>query len=161
MKRKTEPPLPSRFAEPGASPGFLLWKIANAWQRRQRAALQPLGLTHSQFVVLAAASWFSASETLTQARLAELTGIDAMTTSTLVRALEAEGLLERRDHPGDVRAKAIEATRSGREKARKAIAIVEETDAAFFAPLADGAPRLVRTFQSLLDADVESEAGGE
>ena len=86
MKR---PPLPTRLAGPAESPGFLLWKISNAWQRRQRAALQPFGLTHSQFVVLATATWFGASETLTQARISQLSGIDPMTTSQVLRALEA------------------------------------------------------------------------
>ena len=58
------PPLPSRVG-PGDSPGFLLWKVSNAWQRQIRAALQPFSLTHSQFVVLATATWFGAEERLT------------------------------------------------------------------------------------------------
>ncbi len=68
------PPLPSRLPGPASSPGFLLWKVSNAWQRRQRAALEPFGLTHSQFVLLATATWFGASETLTQARLCRAFG---------------------------------------------------------------------------------------
>src|SRR5207245_2522155 len=98
MKKKAAPPapLPTRLPGPASSPGFLLWKVSNAWQRRQRAALEPFGLTHSQFVLLATATWFGASETLTQARLAELSGVDPMTTSQIVRALEEASLLERR-----------------------------------------------------------------
>jgi DNA-binding MarR family transcriptional regulator len=133
-----------------------LWKISNAWQRRQRAALQPLGLTHSQFVILATATWFSASEMLTQARLAELSGVDPMTTSQIVRTLEAASLLERRDHPEDPRAKAIMVTSAGRDKARKALVVVEATDAAFFAPVAASTGRLVKLFQALDHGDVES-----
>ena len=49
----TKPPLPTRLSGPAESPGFLLWKISNAWQRRLRVALQPYELTHSQFVLLA------------------------------------------------------------------------------------------------------------
>jgi DNA-binding MarR family transcriptional regulator len=156
------PPLPTRFAGPKESPGFLLWKVSNAWQRRQRAALQPFGLTHSQFVVLATATWFGSSERgtpegsglertepLTQARIAELSGVDAMTTSQIVRALEAGGLLERREHPGDPRAKAIVVTATGRERARKAVAVVEETDAAFFGPVASSEALLVKIFKAL------------
>jgi DNA-binding MarR family transcriptional regulator len=150
MSRKAgAPPLPSRFAGPKESPGFLLWKVSNAWQRRQRAALQPLGLTHSQFVVLATATWFGAKEPLTQARIAGLSGIDPMTTSQVVRTLEAAALLERRDHPNDPRAKAIVATAAGREKARKAVTVVEATDAAFFAPVGAAARRLVQLFTAL------------
>jgi DNA-binding MarR family transcriptional regulator len=150
MKRRADaPPLKARFAGPKESPGFLLWKVSNAWQRRQRAALQPFGLTHSQFVILATATWFGASETLTQARLAELSGVDPMTTSQIVRALEAASLLERRDHPEDPRAKAIVVTASGREKAQKALTVVEATDAAFFQPVASSTERLVKIFQAL------------
>ena len=48
----------TRFREgPGASPGFLLWHLTLAWQRAVTAALEPLGLTHVQFVLLATA-WF-------------------------------------------------------------------------------------------------------
>ena len=154
MKRKTTTkPLPSRLAGPAQSPGFLLWKVSNAWQRRQRAALQPLGLTHSQFVLLATATWFGASETLTQARLAELAGIDAMTTSQVVRTLEAAALMERREHPDDPRAKSISVTARGREQAQKAIVVVEETDAAFFATLGKRTAELVQLFTALAKSE--------
>ncbi len=125
-------PLPSRLASPASSPGFLLWKVSNAWQRRQRATLEPFALTHSQFVVLATATWFGANETLTQARISELSGVDPMTTSQIVRALEVARLLERRSHPDDPRAKAIVVTEAGRAKARQAVVAVEETDAGLF-----------------------------
>jgi DNA-binding MarR family transcriptional regulator len=158
--RAGAPPLPTRFAGPKESPGFLLWKVSNAWQRRQRAALQPFGLTHSQFVILATATWFGASETLTQARIAELSGVDPMTTSQVVRTLEAASLLERREHPEDPRAKAIVVTAKGREKARKALVVVEATDAAFFEPVASNAERLVRMFKLLDREDVEPTGEG-
>jgi DNA-binding MarR family transcriptional regulator len=145
MKKK---PLDSRFTGPGESPGFLLWKVSNAWQRKQRAALQPFGLTHSQFVILATATWFGASELLTQARLAEVSGVDPMTTSQIVRALETAALLERNDHPTDPRAYTIEVTAAGRDKARKALAVVEATDEAFFAAVPD--VRFVQFLKSLL-----------
>lgn len=151
MKR---PPLPTRLSGPAESPGFLLWKISNAWQRRQRMALQPYGLTHSQFVVLATATWFGASETLTQSRISQLSGIDPMTTSQVLRALETASLIQRVDHPTDPRAKSIVVTRAGRELARKALVVVEDTDAAFFEPLAKDTARLVKMFQALVE-DVE------
>ena len=159
MKRGSKPPpLPTRLAGPAESPGFLLWKISNAWQRRQRTALQPYGLTHSQFVVLATATWFGAEDILTQARISQLSGIDPMTTSQVLRALEAASLIERVDHPRDPRAKAITVTRAGRDLARKAIVVVEETDAAFFEPLASDTARLVEMFQALIQANERMEA---
>jgi len=152
------PPLPTQFTGPAESPGFLLWKISNAWQRRQRMALQPYGLTHSQFVVLATATWFGASETLTQSRISRLSGIDPMTTSQVLRALEAASLIQRVDHPKDPRAKSIMVTQVGRDLARKAIVVVEETDAAFFEPLASDAARLVEMFQALVQGNERMEA---
>lgn len=145
-------PLPTRLAGPGDSPGFLLWKVSNAWQRRQRAALQPLGLTHSQFVLLAAATWFGSTEMLTQARLAELTGVDVMTTSQLLRTLESGKLVARDPHPDDPRAKTVTVTAQGRELARKAVVIVEATDEAFFAPVAERLGEVVRLFTDLVAA---------
>ncbi len=148
-------PLPTRFAGPMTSPGFLLWRISNAWQRRQRAALQPLGLTHSQFVLLATATWFGATEVLTQARLSELSGVDAMTTSQILRALEAAKLVQRRAHPDDPRARAVHVTANGREKVGKAIVLVERVDAAFFMPVASSARRMVALFRALVDASAD------
>jgi DNA-binding MarR family transcriptional regulator len=159
MKRRdAHPPLPTRLSGPAESPGFLLWKISNAWQRAQRLALQPLGLTHSQFVVLATVTWFGASETLTQARVAQLAGIDPMTTSQVLRALQTAGLIERDDHPTDPRAKQIVATRAGRDLARKAVVVVEETDAAFFQPVAQSSSHLLRLFQALAHGNEHLDA---
>jgi len=150
MKRKTSTPaLPTKFKGPEESPGFLLWKVSNAWQRRQRAALQPLGITHSQFVVLAVATWFGVAETLTQARLSTLSGVDPMTTSQIVRTLEAGGLLERDEHPGDIRAKSIAVTAEGGAKAREALAVVEQVDTEFFARVSGCERRLVNILKAL------------
>lgn len=157
---KRAPPLPTRLAGPAESPGFLLWKISNAWQRRQRTALQAYGLTHSQFVVLATTTWFGAEEILTQARIAQLSGIDPMTTSQVLRTLEAAALIQRVDHPTDPRAKSITVTRAGRDLARKAIVVVEDTDAAFFEPLAADTKRLVAMFQALVAGNERTEADG-
>jgi DNA-binding MarR family transcriptional regulator len=147
MTRKK--PLPSRFAGPQDSLGFLLWKVSNAWQRRQRAALKPLSLTHSQFVLLATAAWYGADAPLTQARLAELSGVDVMTTSQIARTLESAGLIERTAHPGDPRARAVAVTAEGKARVRKAISVVEHTDVAFFAKVAARSGRLLELLRAL------------
>ncbi len=117
-------------------------------------ALQPFALTHSQFVLLAVATWFGTSdEPLTQARLADLAGVDPMTTSQIVRTLETNGLLARDEHPGDTRAKSIAVTATGRAKARDALVAVEKTDSEFFAVLAGNEARLVSILKTLAQAD--------
>ena len=50
----------SKFADPGAdSPGFVLWKLTQRWQRAVADALEPLGVTQTQFVILACAYWLT------------------------------------------------------------------------------------------------------
>ncbi len=49
-------------------------------------------------------------------------------------------------------------TRVGRDLARKAIVVVEETDAAFFEPLASDTARLVEMFQALVRDNERMEA---
>ncbi|MEO8645559.1 MarR family winged helix-turn-helix transcriptional regulator [Pseudomonas sp.] len=148
MKSK---PLPTSHSGPSDSPGFLLWRISNTWQREQRAALQPLGLTHTQFVMLAVTTCFGSQEPLTQTRLSQLTGSDPMTTSQVVRALLANGLFVRDVHPTDTRAKIISVSEAGRDIAHKAIVVVEEVDRKFFAALGEQQSSLVFLFQKLLD----------
>ncbi len=144
-------PLPTRHGGPSDSPGFLLWRISNTWQREQRAALQALSLTHTQFVMLAVTTWFGSQEPLTQARLSQLTGSDPMTTSQVVRALLANGLFVRDAHPTDTRAKMISVSDAGRDIAHQAIGVVEAVDRKFFAPLGEQQASLVSLFQQLLD----------
>lgn len=143
-------PLPSAFAGPDDSPGYLLWRVSNSWQREQRNALQHLGLTHTQFVVLAVASWFEEKEALTQVRLSQLTGSDTMTISQVVRVLEKAGYLERIPHQKDTRSKVIRVTTTGRELAGQAVQVVEATDKKFFMPLEDNGQSLVTLFRKLL-----------
>ena len=81
-----------------------------------------------------------------------------MTTSQVVRTLEAAQLLERRSHPDDPRAKAIQVTELGRAKARAAVVAVEETDAAFFSPLAANTAQLVEMFGVLVAAEAARAA---
>lgn len=62
--------------------------------------------------------------------LAEVLGIDPPNATTLVTDLESQGLVRRRPHPTDGRAKLVEATRKGRAMARRADAILATPPAA-------------------------------
>ncbi|WP_392433669.1 MarR family winged helix-turn-helix transcriptional regulator [Yersinia sp. HM-2024] len=150
MPFKSHKSLPSHFEGPDDSPGFLLWRVSNSWQREQRNALQPLGLTHTQFVVLAVASWFQEKESLTQARLSQLTGSDTMTISQVVRALEKSGYIQRSPHPEDTRSKVIVVSETGKILAKRAVLVVEKTDKEFFMPLGDNGQSLIALFRKLL-----------
>ncbi len=129
-------PFPSEFAGPEDSAGFLLWQVGNLWQRKQKAALECVGLTHVQFVLLASLNWLTHNgEIVTQIELARQAKTDAMMTSQVVRALEKRGLVQRTEHPFDSRAKCLRLTSAGRKRVVRAMPLVEGVDAEFFATL--------------------------
>ena len=127
--------LASEFADADQSPGLALWRVTNAWQAAQRAALRPLGLTHVQFVLLASLVWLDQEAPIRQRDLARHARTDPMMTSQVLRALERNGLVERRPHPVDHRARALVVTAAGAELANRAVAVVEDVDRRFFGPL--------------------------
>jgi DNA-binding MarR family transcriptional regulator len=125
--------LPSQFSGPGESLGFLVWQVANAWQRKQRLALEPIGLTHVQFVLLAGVSWLEKSGApITQANLARFVRVDEMMTSQVLRTLEKRGSVLRQTHPSDSRAKSLALSPEGERLLDLAVPLVEKADADFF-----------------------------
>lgn len=140
------------FSKADESPGLLLWQVTNRWQAAQRAALAPFELTHVQFVLLASLTYLAArDEPVMQRELAEHAATDPMMTSQVLRALEQKGLLERRDHPNDRRAKALVPTESGAALANRAVVAVERCDHDFFAPLGSGTRGFAAALQRLRD----------
>lgn len=130
---KNKPDSPFSVTQTEDSSGFLLWQTTVVWQRRIVAALRPHELTHTQFVLLASLMWLSQRETrITQTRLAQHAQLDLMMTSQVLRSLEKRGLLNRTEHPTDTRAKVLNLTLEGEQKARAAIPDVERTDHDFF-----------------------------
>ncbi|GAA1976919.1 MarR family winged helix-turn-helix transcriptional regulator [Catenulispora subtropica] len=127
--------LATGFADAEESPGLLLWQVTNRWQAAIRASLKPHGLTHVQFVLLAALTWLGGDGPVTQKALADHAATDPMMTSQVLRALEERGLVERRPHPQDRRARALAVTPAGRDLANRAVVAVEACDAAFFGAL--------------------------
>jgi DNA-binding MarR family transcriptional regulator len=127
--------LATEFTDADASPGLMLWRVTNAWQAAQRAALKPFGITHVQFVLLASLTWLQTDAVVTQNRLAAHVGTDPMMTSQVLRALERLDFVRRDAHPTDGRARLLSVTVTGRELANRSIKAVEACDAEFFAAL--------------------------
>ncbi|RAG82219.1 MarR family transcriptional regulator [Streptacidiphilus pinicola] len=142
--------LQTRFASAEDSPGLLLWQVTNRWQAAQRAALRPYGLTHVQFVLLAALTHLGAAGPVTQKALADRAATDPMMTSQVLRALEGQGLVARLPHPHDKRARALEVTVEGRALANRAVMAVEGCDAEFFAALGEQGGEASREFTRAL-----------
>jgi DNA-binding MarR family transcriptional regulator len=145
-----DPVLVSEFADADESPGLALWRVTNAWQAAQRAALRPFGLTHVQFVLLASLTWLNQDAPVRQRDLARHARTDPMMTSQVLRALEDKRLVDRRSHPRDRRARALVVTAEGARLANQAIAVVEDVDRRFFAPLDADRTTLTRLLTRLL-----------
>ncbi len=123
---------------PDDSSGFLLWQVTNLWQREIRKALEKYGLTHSQFVLMASIYWLTLhKQDVTQILLSSHTKIDPMTTSTVLRTLQAKKLLQRQEHATDTRAKTVALTTEGQKIIKQAVKTVEKFDATFFSPLGE------------------------
>jgi len=124
------------------STGYLLWQVVNRWQRGQKKALQPFGLTPVQFLLLSGLSALedAGDDAVTQVALARYCRTDPMMTSQVLRTLEKQGLLDRRTHDDDGRAVALAISGTGRALVRRAVAAVSENDDAFFAALGADVP---------------------
>lgn len=71
-----------------------------------------------------------ARRAMSMGELADALGIDPPNATSLVDDLESLGLVRRRPHPSDRRAKLVEATRKGKDMARRAEAILSAPPAA-------------------------------
>lgn len=125
--------MPAREHGPQASPGFWLHHAALVWRAELDGRLHELGLTPTQFLMLASAGWLAREGVApTQQEVAEHAGADRMMTSKVVRALEERGLLAREAHESDARALRLRLTEEGRELTAKAIGIARQLDEEFF-----------------------------
>lgn len=106
----------------GGGFGYALMHAAQTWRTEATGVLKPHGLTVPQFLVVMALFRQARHEwaPLTQSEVAVRLGMDANTTSQIVRGLERRGILQRTTHPGDARARALALTDPGIETARRA-----------------------------------------
>ncbi|WP_435314827.1 MarR family winged helix-turn-helix transcriptional regulator [Cellulophaga fucicola] len=126
------------FKSPQDSPGYLLGQVTMLWQRRLKKVLDPLNLTQTQFVLLAALGWLSKkTEVVTQVDIANQSNTDRMMVSKVLRTLVKKKFITREEHPTDTRAKVIKLTKEGAEILQTALTTVENTDIEFFSILGD------------------------
>jgi DNA-binding MarR family transcriptional regulator len=145
------------FKNPDDSPGYLLGQLTLLWQRKLKRVLDPLDLTHTQFVLLAALGWLSReSDAVTQTDIANLGNTDRMMVSKVLRTLEEKGFLTRQEHQTDTRAKTIKLTPNGETVLQKALVLVESTDVEFFSALEAQLP----SFNSNMAKIIAENKGG-
>src|SRR3954470_3982627 len=80
--------------------GFLLHDVARFLRKRFEQHARGLGLTRSQWQVLA---FLAPNEGIHQGGLAEILEIEPITLVRILDKLESRGLIERRQHPTDRR----------------------------------------------------------
>jgi DNA-binding MarR family transcriptional regulator len=85
-----------------------------------KPVLEPMGLTHPQYLVMLAL-WEHAP--VSGRELSRMLQLDPATLSPLLKRLEAAGLIRRERNPENERALAIELTPEGRALRRKALAV--------------------------------------
>jgi len=110
---------------------------------RRRAVAEALGMSFSR----ARAVRRVAKRSMTMGELAAALGIDRPNATTLVDQLEADGLVRRKPHPTDRRAKLVEATAKGQRLARTANEILGTPPAA----LTQLAPADLEVLNEILD----------
>jgi DNA-binding MarR family transcriptional regulator len=118
---------------PLLSPGFWLHHAALAWRAELDARLDPLGLTPTQFLLLASTGWLEhAQGPATQQQVTDHAGTDRTMASKVMRTLTDAGLIHRVAHETDRRSLRVALTPEGRDLTARAVAAAQEVDRLFF-----------------------------
>ncbi|KQB42346.1 MarR family winged helix-turn-helix transcriptional regulator [Flavobacterium aquidurense] len=140
------------FKSPKDSPGYLLGQLTMLWQRKLKKVLDPLDLTQTQFVLLAALGWLSKkNDSVTQIDIANQSNADRMMVSKVLRTLEDKGFITRQEHETDTRAKTIKLTNAGEKVLQNAIIEVENADLDFFSTLDENLSPFNANMAKLID----------
>lgn len=141
-----------KFKSPNESPGYLLGQVTMLWQRQLKKVLDPLNLTQTQFVLLAALGWLSKkNNAVTQVDIANQSNADRMMVSKVLRTLQDKKFIRRQEHETDTRAKVIKLTNEGANVLQKALTAVENADIDFFSVLGDNLTLFNQNMISLID----------
>jgi DNA-binding MarR family transcriptional regulator len=102
-----------------------------AWKREIDQALRPLGITHTQFLVLFAAATVMADldDAVSQQEIADEAEMDKVTTGQLVNKLNDAGLLDKNIPGLDRRMYRVIMATEGTRRLRKACTLVDEVSA--------------------------------
>jgi len=147
----------STETEVRGNPGFLIWRLSMRWRAAMDRTLAPLGLTQAQYAVLAPLYGMSRGGARpSQRELADLTGLDPVYVSKLVRALERDGFVTRSVKAADPRAVELALTERGAAAVEEGVKAVYELRDRLTRPLGgnDGTrtAQLAEMLRALLDA---------
>ena len=153
MKKEKSPFVVENLEE---DTGFLMLQVYNLWENCHEKALKKYyGISHMQYAVLASVHWLAlhSRKEVTQTILAQHTRIAPMTISQMFKVLESKGLIYRKAHATDIRAKAIDLTQEGNELMQKAVITILNVDTKFFKELGKNVQRFNRYLVDILKAN--------
>ena len=125
--------------KPEESLGLLLWQTTITWQRQIRNLLEPHGISHPQFVIMAILLWHDEyQKRINQVTIVNMSKLDKMTVSASLKKLTTQGYVNREENRIDTRSKSVSLTRTGTEFIRQLVPHVEGIDTEFFGQLQQG-----------------------
>jgi MarR family transcriptional regulator for hemolysin len=151
-KRRAIPDHPSvpkqRMAQaPDRTLGFVIHDVARLLRKRFEQKARDLGLTRSQWQVLA---WLSLHEGIHQGGLADLLDLEPITLTRIVDKLGEAGFLERRAHPTDRRIRQLHLLPKARPTLERMWSIgAEAREEALHGVRADDRERLLETLLAM------------
>lgn len=119
-------------ADGGTRIGFLVHDVSRMRRTLYDQTVKPLGLTRSQWWVLAQLSRQMAPDGMPQTELAKLLDIGKVTIGGLVDRLEERGFVERRADRTDRRAKRVFVTADGRKILRRMVQLSSDLNAVIY-----------------------------
>lgn len=116
--------------------GIVFESVNNKRQQIIRNKFVQISLTYPQFLILNALTKLQEEkEEVKQVDLADFTGMDVMTVSTIVRNLEKQALISRENSEKDTRAKIIKLTIDGTQRVQSGQRMIGQIDCQFFSVL--------------------------
>ena len=124
---------------PEHNAGFLLWSLTLEWRSRAGVVLQPFGLTHTEYMLMALLYWQQSRDGShpIQRTLADLGRLDPMLVSKTMRALADAGLVESVADPNDARTSRVALTDEGLSRFKLGAVAIGEAQQEFLAPLGE------------------------
>jgi len=121
------------YTKPEENTGYLLWQVTMQWQLNMNRALRKMGLTLTQFSLMAGVYWLTKNnQAVTQQQLADYAHTDKMMTSKVLTVLEKKQFIKKINDPNDSRAKLLSITLKGTQTLREAYHVVQQVDNSFF-----------------------------
>ena len=128
--------------------GYLLWQVANNWNRHIESGLAPLKISQVQFILMAGLDRFAQNKChVRQQDLSKYCKTDINVTSQALRKLESKGMIDRIYRKGTNKSRYPVLTDLGKNTLAKAHEVSQTAHTDFFT---DGNSQLNQTLARIL-----------